>query len=480
MSFKALFPAFAACVLVAASTRGYVVEQESWTPNRTVRMHLSFTGPGHTLLDGFTSWDQSATDALNIWNSHLTHMQFAVDHDSLLPPASDDADNSAFFSNTVYGDSWGSGVLAITLISSRNGIMVETDVIFNQLNWNWDSYRGNQHSGVIDFHRVALHEFGHVVGLGHPDASGQSVAAIMNSQISNLDSLQADDIAGGQSIYGNGPAYLNGSSAPNLVNISTRGQINTGDNVMIGGFIIEGSQPVTVILRSIGHSLAEAGIANPISDPTIELHNSTGSIIASNDDWISSPDAQTIASYHLDPPNSIESAIIVTLNPGGYTAIVKGYQDSSTPAATGVGLFELYDLHLTNNVRAGNISTRGQVLLDDEVMIGGFIIGGSQSKSVVVRALGPSLTSHGVSDALADPILELHDGQGTLISSNDDWGQGPDASTIQNEGLAPSSPKESALQATLSPGNFTAIVRGVNNATGLGLVEVYDLSPAPP
>ena len=302
----------------------------------------------------------------------------------------------------------------------------------------------------------------------------------MNSHISNLDSLQADDIAGGQSIYGNGPAYLNGGSAPNLVNISTRGQINTGDNVMIGGFIIQGSQPVTVILRSIGHSLAAAGITNPISDPTIELHNSAGNIIASNDDWISSPDAQTIASYHLDPPNSIESAIIVTLNPGGYTAIVKGYQDSSTPAATGIGLFELYDLHLTNNVRAGNISTRGQVLLDDEVMIGGFIIGGSQSKSVVVRALGPSLTSHGVSGALADPILELHDGQGTLISLNDDWGQGPDASTIQNEGLAPSSPKESALQATLNPGNFTAIVRGVNNATGLGLVEVYDLSPAPP
>lgn len=480
MSYKALFPAFAACVLITASTRGYVLEGENWTPNRTVRMHLSFSGPGHTLSDGFTSWDQSATDALNIWNSYLTHMQFAVDHNSLLPPAADDADNSAFFSNTVYGDSWGSGVLAVTLISSRNNIMVETDVIFNQSGWNWDSYRGNLRSGVIDFHRVALHEFGHVVGLAHPDDFGQSVVAIMNSHIGNLDSLQADDISGGQSIYGTGPAYLHGSSAPNLVNISTRGQINTGDNVMIGGFVIQGSQPVTVILRAIGHSLAAAGITNPISDPTIELHNSSGTVIATNDDWISSPDAQTIASYHLDPPNSIESAIIVTLNPGSYTAIVKGYQDSSTPAATGVGLFELYDLHLTDNVRAGNISTRGQVLLNDQVMIGGFIIGGDQSKTVVVRALGPSLTNYGLSGVLADPILELHDGQGALISSNDDWGQGPDASTIQSEGLAPSSPKESALQATLNPGNFTAIVRGVNNTTGLGLVEVYDRSPAPP
>jgi hypothetical protein len=479
MSFKALFPSFIICVLFAASTRGYVLEDESWTPNRTVRMHLSFSGPGHTLLDGFTSWDESATDALNIWNSHLTHMKFAVDHNSLLPPAAHDADNSAFFSNTIYGDSWGSGVLAVTLISSRDNITVETDVIFNQSGWTWDSYRGNQRSGIVDFHRVALHEFGHVVGLDHPDESGQNVAAIMNSHIGNLDSLQADDIAGGQSIYGNGPAYLNGNSAPNLVNISTRGQINTGDNVMIGGFIIQGSQPVTVILRSIGHSLAAAGITTAISDPTIELHDSTNNIIASNDDWISSPDAQTIASYHFDPSNSIESAILVTLNPGNYTAIVKGYQDSSTPAATGIGLFELYDLHLTNNVRAGNLSTRGRVVVNDQVMIGGFIIGGSQAKTVVVRALGPSLANAGVNGVLADPILELHDGQGTLISSNDDWGQGPDASTIQNEGLAPSSSKESALQATLDPGNFTAIVRGVNNTTGIGLVEVYDLSPAP-
>jgi hypothetical protein len=479
MSYKALFPSFIACVLAAASTHGYVLEEESWTPNRTVRMHLSFDGPGHTLSDGFTSWDQSATDALNIWNSHLAHMRFAVDHDSLLPPASHDADNSAFFSDTIYGDSWGSGVLAVTLLSSRNGIMVETDVIFNQLNWNWDSYRGNQHNGVIDFHRVALHEFGHVVGLDHPDESGQNVAAIMNSHISNLDSLQADDIAGGQYIYGNGPAYMHGSSVPNLVNISTRAQIDVGENVLIGGFVIKGSQPATVILRSIGHSLAAFGITDPISDPTIELHNSANAIVASNDDWISSPDAQTIASYHLDPPNSIESAILITLNPGSYTAIVKGYEDASTPAATGIGVFELYDLHLTDSVRAANISSRGQVLLNDQVMIGGFIIGGAQSKTVVVRALGPSLASHGINGALADPSLELYDGQGTVISSNDDWGNGPDAATIQSEGWVPPSPKESALQATLNPGNFTAIVRGVNNTTGIGLVEVYDLSPGP-
>lgn len=479
MDFRAVRGTVSLLLLVVASTDGYVAQSNRWTPNRTVRMHLSFTGPGYTLSDGFASWDQSATDALNIWNTYLAHMQFEVDHNSPLPLAEADADNSVLFSDSVYGDSWGSGVLAVTSILSRNGITTETDVIFNEQDWNWDSYRGARRPGVIDFHRVALHEFGHVVGLNHPDDYGQRVSAIMNAYIGSLDTLQADDIAGAQYIYGNGPAYLSGNGGPVLLNLSTRGRIDTGDNVMIGGFIIQGSEPATVILRSVGHSLATYGITNAISDPTIELHNSSGNVIASNDDWISSSDAQTIASYRLDPPNSIESAIYATLNPGSYTVIVKGYQDSSTPAATGVGLFELFDLHLTNS-RAGNISTRGRVLLNDEVMIGGFIVGGSLPKTVIVRALGPSLTNSGVTGALSDPFLELHDGQGNLLSSNDDWGQSPDAALMQSEGLAPSDPKESAIQATLNPGNFTAIVRGVNNATGIGLVEVYDLSSAPP
>ena len=172
--------------------------------------------------------------------------------------------------------------------------------------------------------------------------------------------------------------------------------------------------------------------------------------------------------------------MMATLDPGGYTVIVKGYEDSSTPAATGVGLFELYDLHLTTNSRAGNISTRGEVLSGSDVMIGGFIVGTGAQKSVVVRALGPSLSDAGVSGALSDPTLELHNGQGTLLASNNDWGQGPDAATIQNEGLAPTSPQESALQAQLAPGGYTAIVQGFNGATGLGLVEVYDLSSPPP
>ena len=167
------------------------------------------------MSDGFTSWDQSAADALNIWNSHLTHMQFQVDHNSLLPPASGDADNSVFFSQDVYGESWGSGVLAVTLISSRNGIMTQTDVLVNDSDWIWDSYRGSLHSGItMDFHRVLLHEFGHVVGLDHPDQAGQHVSAIMNSSISNTDFAPVGRHRGRAESFRNGSGLLEWQCRP--------------------------------------------------------------------------------------------------------------------------------------------------------------------------------------------------------------------------------------------------------------------------
>lgn len=453
---------------------GYVLEGQSWTKDRTVVMQLSLGTGTVALSDGFTSFNQSAEDALNVWNQYLAHLKFAVVRNSPVTPAENDDEMSVFFSDTVFGDRFGSGVLATTILSYRGTTMEETDTVMNSAR-TWDSYRGPLRPGVDDFHRVVMHESGHTLGLDHPDQAHprQNVVALMNSDETDIDTVQADDIAGVQALYSTGPAYRTASPAPNLVNLSTRGLVSSGENVLIGGFIIQGSQPVTVVLRAIGFSLASHGLQDALADPTLELHDSTGAIIASNDDWFTSADAETIASYRLDPSNSIESALIPTLNPGNYTAIVRGYSNS-----TGVGLIELFDLHQSSS-RAGNISTRGEVLTGDDVMIGGFIIGDSQTKTVVTRALGPSLTSHGVTGALADPMLELHDGQGNLMASNDDWGQGPNATMIQNEGLAPSSPKESALQATLPPGNYTAIVRGVNNANGIALVEVYDLSPAP-
>lgn len=482
---KKLFLSLAAALLAASSARAFVREIYSgvaveWNKNRTVRVYLSIDYPFGPFLDGFATLNDSAEDALNTWNQYLVHMQFQPIKDSPLPPSDVDANTSVTMSNTIYGDTFGSDVLAVTLVSPRDRHLIEADVVFNSA-YNWNSYRGAimRDQDVMDFHRVALHEFGHVVGLDHPDEANpkQGVVAIMNSHISSIDSLQPDDINGAHSIYDSGPAFLSSIPAPNLVNLSTRAFVGTGNNVVIGGFIIQGSQPATVVVRGIGNSLPALGINNALSDPVIELHSSGGGTISESDDWIDDSWASTVASYHLDPTNSRESAILATLNPGNYTVVLRSF-DNGDGNLTGTGLIELYDLHTTGG-RAGNISTRGPVLAGNQVLIGGFIVGGSQTKEVVVRAIGPSLSGAGISGALQDPTVELRDGSGNLVDSNDNWASHPKAAQIQAEGLAPTQSAESALQATLNPGSYTAIVRGANGTTGVGLVEIYDLSPAP-
>jgi hypothetical protein len=473
MNFRLVFTTVFLGLVLVPRAQPYVVEPEPWTSDRTVVMQLSLGGP-QPLLDGFGSFNESARDALNMWNVYLTHLRFGVVMNSPVPVKGNDDQMSVVFSSTVNGKAFGSGVLAVTLLYSRDpGVREETDTYFNT-GYQWDSYRGALKS-MEDFHRVAIHEFGHTLGLDHPDQSGQKVTAVMNSTISNTDSLQSDDIAGAHALD-TGPAIQSSVNASVLQNISTRGFVGTGENVLIGGFIVQGNQPATVIVRGIGYSLSAFGITTALSDPVITIFNSSGQQVKTSDDWFTSADAATIASYRLDPPNSIESALIVTLNPGSYTAVVQGYADQDTPASIGVGLFELYDLHTTGG-RAGNVSTRGQVGAGGSVLIGGFIIGGSQSKQVILRALGPSLASLGINGALGDPTLELHDANGGTLQTNNDWQQSPDAATISSKGFAPSDGRESALMATLNPGSYTAIVQGAGGLTGIGLVEVYDLSP---
>lgn len=203
----------------------------------------------------------------------------------------------------------------------------------------------------------------------------------------------------------------------------------------------------------------------------LELYDGSGKLLVSNDDW-KTDDQQTIQATGFAPSNDLESAIVRTLSPGNYTAILRGKNNTS-----GVGLVEAYDLSHDSASRLGNISTRGFVSTGDNVMIGGFIVGGNGggSTDVIVRALGPSLAAAGVANALSDPMLEFHDANGALIKANDDYTNPPDYDAVVASGLAPQSIRESAMFATVAPGNYTAIVRGKDNAVGVALVEVYDV-----
>jgi hypothetical protein len=255
-----------------------------------------------------------------------------------------------------------------------------------------------------------------------------------------------------------------------LGNISTRAFVQTGNNVMIGGFIVTGSGPIRVIVRAIGPSLVNHGITNPLQNPTLELHDHTGAVIAFNDNWMNAPNKQEIINSGLAPTNNLESAILMSLSPGNYTAIVRGVNNG-----TGIALVEAYDLNATAGSKLGNISTRALVQTGNNVMIGGFIITGAGQKRVIARAIGPSLARFGITNPLLDPTLELHDGNGAVIAFNDNWRDSQEAE-IQATGLAPTDNRESAIVSTLAPGNYTAIVRGRNNTIGVALVEVYGLN----
>jgi hypothetical protein len=259
------------------------------------------------------------------------------------------------------------------------------------------------------------------------------------------------------------------ANPPRLVNISTRMQVLTGNNVMIAGFIIGGSAAKTVVVRARGPSLAPAGIANPLMNPALTLVRSVdNAIIGSNDDWQLAANAAQITSSGFAPDDSREAAILMTLGPGAYTAIVSGVGNT-----TGVGLVEVFEVDAIT-IPLINISTRGQVLTGNDVMIGGFIIQGSGPQTVVVRARGPSLAPAGIANPLANPMLTLvRSIDNAIIGSNDNWQAAANAAQISSSGFAPDDPAESAILITLQPGAYTAIVQGVSNGTGVAIVEVF-------
>ena len=250
-------------------------------------------------------------------------------------------------------------------------------------------------------------------------------------------------------------------------------RVQTGDNLGIGGFIVTGTVPKRVILRAIGPSLAQFGIPNVLPDPVLELHGPTGFTTITNNNWRDTQEQEIIATG-IPPTNDLESAIVVNLDPGAYTAVVSGNNNT-----TGVGLVEIYDLNVDVDSRLANLSTRAFVSTGNDIVIAGFLLNaGGSSDRIVLRGIGPSLAPNPfpVSAVLADPTLELRDSNGALLMSNNDWQDDPNqAAEITADGLALPNPLESGIAVTLPPGQYTALLSGRLNGTGIGVVEIYDL-----
>jgi phospholipase/lecithinase/hemolysin len=251
------------------------------------------------------------------------------------------------------------------------------------------------------------------------------------------------------------------------LNIATRLFVDNGDRVSIVGFIISGDGSKKILLRGIGPSLSADGVPNPLADPTLTLFDDSGNALMTNDNWKEATNAADIMATGIPPKNDLESAILIRLAPGHYTAVLAGKN-----GGTGNGVVETYDLESSGTSTLANLSTRGFVGTGDNVMIGGLIIGNGDSPIVVLRAIGPTLSNAGIANPLLDPTLELHDANGAVIGFNDNWKDGQPQAVVAAQ-LAPSDDRESALVAFMTPGSYTAIVRGKSDTTGVALVEAY-------
>lgn len=325
-----------------------------------------------------------------------------------------------------------------------------------------------------------------VVGFRVPSApAGSLPLAIDNSQLAGRSYKSRDGITFAMEANRNymiraEQVFANCSLPPSTaaspipsqpLNISTRLRVETGDNVMIGGFIITGNDAKKVIIRALGPSLQNSGINNALADPVLELRGSDGRLILKNDNWRDAQEAE-IKGSTVPPPNELEAAMVATLAPGAYTAVVTGKDGS-----VGVGLIEVYDLDQAAASQLANISTRGLVQTDTGVLIGGFILGGgNEGTRVVVRAIGPSLAGAGVVNPLANPTLDLRDANGARLVFNDNWRDDPQqAAELSGLGIQPQNELEAAIVARIPPGSYTAITAGANGGTGVGLVEVYNV-----
>lgn len=576
-------------LLAASAASGFDLIGSSWA-NGNIVMQLQLGATPGTLIDGATDWATVAESALNEWNAQITRCQFTTVRNSTAAMAQLNRLNNVFFSPNFYGSAFDSRTLAVTLgsTSTATGRSVEKDVIFNS-NKTWNSYRGPLRSGISEFRRVALHEFGHALGLDHPDEAVpvQSVAAVMNSTISNVEALQPDDIAGAKALYdvtgtnvtptiaahpqsrtvpvggsytfsvtvngtgpftyswgfrqkgatsietfglATGPSYTIGSvqtadagayvvsvsssggnvtsneatltvtpvttsTDTTLANISSRGVVGTGSGVLIAGLVIGGTTPKNILLRAVGPGLTDFGVAGALAATDLKIVNSAGVTVAQNAGWGTAPNsAQLTATFDRlgafrFKAGSADSAILATLTPGSYSAVVSGPGTS-----TGIALVEAYDADADATTARTrhllNIATRGQVNSGDNILIAGLVVTGPAPRTYLIRAIGPTLADppFNVPGVLLDPFLQIFQGE-TLLHENDDW----DVPTTGRPALRDAATKvgafalrevrnsvtrsglDSVLLLTLAPGTYTAKVSGFQGSTGVALIEIYEM-----
>jgi Tol biopolymer transport system component len=265
-----------------------------------------------------------------------------------------------------------------------------------------------------------------------------------------------------------------GAIAVRLVNISTRGNVGSSDDVMIAGFVINGAAPKKVLVRGIGPSLAQYGVSGVLANPSLELHSGSQKI-GENGNWVDAANAEAIAATGFAPQNNLESALLMTLNPGSYTAILRGANNS-----TGNGLVEVYEINGPDEGEQAstlvNLSTRARVGTGDSVLIAGFVVDGVGERRLLIRTLGPTLKQYNVAGTIANPRMRLYrSGQDAALRISDNWDFETQRSEVIATGYAPGNPMEPAIVAVLEPGAYTVVVDGVTNGEGVALVEVYDV-----